>query len=52
MEEVLADDCSAIAQVDGHIVTARQGHQLATAFHPELDDDLRLHQSLIDMIKL
>lgn len=50
IEEVLADDCSAIAQVDGHIVTARQGHQLATAFHPELDDDLRLHQSLIDMI--
>ena len=52
IEEVLADDCSAIAQIDGHIVAARQGHQLATAFHPELDDDLRLHQSLIDMIKL
>ena len=52
IEEVLADDCSAIATVDGHIVAARQGHQLATAFHPELDDDLRLHQLLIDMIKL
>ena len=52
IEEVLADDCSAIAQIDGHIVAARQGHQLATAFHPELDDDLRLYQSLIDMIKL
>ena len=52
IEEVLSDDCSAIATVDGHIVAARQGHQLATAFHPELDDDLRLHQLLIDMIKL
>ena len=51
IEEVLADDCSAIATVDGHIVAARQGNQIATAFHPELDDDLRLHQLLIDMIK-
>ena len=51
IEEVIADDCSAIATVDGHIVAARQGKQIATAFHPELDDDLRLHQLLIDMIK-
>ena len=50
IEEILADDCTPIATVDGHIVAARQGHQLATAFHPELDDDLRLHQMLIDMI--
>ena len=51
IEEVLADDCSPIATVDGHIVAARQGNQIATAFHPELDDDSRLHQLLIDMIK-
>ena len=50
IEKVLADDCSPIAIVDGHIVAARQGNQIATAFHPELDDDLRLHQFLIDMI--
>lgn len=50
IEEILADDCKAIATVDGHIVAARQGNQIATAFHPELDDDLRLHQFLIDMI--
>ena len=50
IEEVLADDCSPIAIVDGHIVAARQGNQIATAFHPELDEDLRLHQFLIDMI--
>lgn len=50
IEKVLADDCSPIAIVDGHIVAARQGNQIATAFHPELDDDLRLHQMLIDMI--
>ena len=50
LEEILSDDCKAIATVDGHIVAARQGNQIATAFHPELDDDLRLHQMLIDMI--
>ena len=40
IEKVLADDCSPIAIVDGHIVAARQGNQIATAFHPELDEDL------------
>ena len=50
IEEVLADDCTPIATVDGHIVAARQGNQIATAFHPELDEDLRLHKFLIDMI--
>ena len=44
IEEVLSDDCQPIAEVDGHIVAARQGHQIATAFHPELDDDTRLHE--------
>ena len=24
--------------------------QLATAFHPELDDDIRVHQYFLDMI--
>ena len=28
---------------DGRVVAARQGHLLATAFHPELTADLRLH---------
>ena len=50
IEEVLADDCHLIAEVDGHIVAARQGNQIATAFHPELDDDLRLHKLLLSLI--
>ncbi len=33
-----------LAQIEGHgIVAARQGNLLATAFHPELTQDLRLH---------
>lgn len=38
-----------LAQVDGHTVAARQGNQLVTAFHPELDTDTHVHQMLLDM---
>ena len=31
---------------DGTIVAAREGHLLATSFHPELTDDPRFHQLL------
>ena len=51
IEEVLSDDCQVLATVDGHIVAARQNRQLATAFHPELDDDRRIHQFFLSMIK-
>lgn len=40
-----------LAQVDGHIVAARQGSQLVTAFHPELDNDTSIHRLLLDMAK-
>lgn len=40
-----------LATVDGKIVAARQGSQLATAFHPELDEDTRVHQYFLDMVK-
>jgi 5'-phosphate synthase pdxT subunit len=36
---------------DGRIVAARQGHLLATAFHPELTPDLRMHQYFVDMVR-
>lgn len=38
-----------LAQVEGRIVAAREGSQLAVAFHPELDDDLRMHQLFLQM---
>ena len=40
-----------LAEVDGHIVAARQDSQLVTAFHPELDNDTRIHQYFVDMMK-
>jgi pyridoxal 5'-phosphate synthase pdxT subunit len=36
---------------DGRIVAAQQGHWLATAFHPELTPDTRLHRYFLDMIE-
>lgn len=41
--------CEPLAEVDGHIVAARQGRQLVTAFHPELDGDLRVHELFLSM---
>jgi 5'-phosphate synthase pdxT subunit len=34
---------------DGRIVAAQQGHLLATAFHPELTADTRLHTYFLDI---
>ena len=33
-----------LARVDGNIVAARDGKQIGVAFHPELDDDPRIHE--------
>ena len=40
-----------LSVVDGHIVAARQGNQLVTAFHPELTDDSRVHEYFLGMVK-
>ena len=39
-----------LATVNGHVVAARQQNMLATAFHPELTDDLRVHSYFVNMI--
>ena len=39
------------AEVDGKIVAARQGNQLVTAFHPELNDSLEIHKYFLGMCK-
>ena len=37
-------DVEVLSVVDGRIVAARQGRQLAIAFHPEIDGDLTIHR--------
>ena len=44
INKVLSPKVEVLAEVDGHIVAARQGNLLVTAFHPELDDDTRIHE--------
>lgn len=36
---------------DGRIVAARQGHLLATSFHPELTEDPRMHGFFVEMCR-
>jgi 5'-phosphate synthase pdxT subunit len=41
-----------LAKLDnGTIVAARQGHLLATSFHPELTPDHRIHHYFVDMVR-
>jgi 5'-phosphate synthase pdxT subunit len=39
-----------LAEVDGKVVAVRQGNLLATAFHPELTGEVRLHRWLVDLV--
>ena len=36
---------------DGRPVAVRENHMLATAFHPELTDDPRMHKLFVDMVE-
>ena len=39
-----------LAEVGGHPVAVRQGHLLATSFHPELTGDRRVHEYFVRML--
>jgi pyridoxal 5'-phosphate synthase pdxT subunit len=54
--ERVGPDVSVLGQVTqgpatGRIVAVRQGNLLATAFHPELTGDLRVHRFFVDMVR-
>ena len=40
-----------LSTYNDEIVTARQGHLLASSFHPELTDDYSLHAYFLNMVK-
>ncbi|MGN1104953.1 MAG: pyridoxal 5'-phosphate synthase glutaminase subunit PdxT [Candidatus Coproplasma sp.] len=42
--ESYENDVEVLATVEGKAVAARQNNMLVTAFHPELNDDTRLHE--------
>jgi 5'-phosphate synthase pdxT subunit len=40
-----------LAKAAGHPVAVRQGHLLATSFHPEVGADSRLHRLFLDLLR-
>lgn len=46
----VGENVEILAQTDGKIVAARQENQLVTAFHPELNGSLKVHEYFLDMI--
>ncbi len=47
--EQVGEGVEVLSRVDGNIVAARQGNMLATAFHPELTEDTRVHEYFLGM---
>ena len=47
----LGEGVEILATVDNQIVAAQEKNMLVTSFHPELTDDVRLHQYFINMCK-
>jgi len=53
--EQVGPDVDVLARVPageaaGRIVAVRQGHLMATSFHPEVDGDGRVHQVFVDLV--
>ena len=48
--ERVGEGVEVLADVDGHPVAVRQGHLLATSFHPELTGDRRVHELFVAML--
>ncbi|WP_047984764.1 pyridoxal 5'-phosphate synthase glutaminase subunit PdxT [Ornithinibacillus californiensis] len=48
--EYAGDNVEILASYEDRIVAARQGHILASAFHPELTNDVRFVQLFVNMV--
>jgi 5'-phosphate synthase pdxT subunit len=49
--ERAGDGVAVLARAAGHVVAVRQGAALATAFHPEMTGDRRIHQLFVDIVR-
>ena len=54
--ERVGDDVEVLATVRAsddreHVVAVRQGTALATSFHPEVTDDVRVHRYFVDLVR-
>jgi len=49
--ERVGPDVEVLARAGQHIVAVRQGRVLATAFHPEVTGDRRVHKLFVEMVR-
>jgi len=49
--ERVGDGVQVLARAAGHVVAVRQGAVLATAFHPEMTGDRRIHRLFVDIVR-
>ncbi len=47
----IGEGVEVLSQVNGHVVAARQGNQLACAFHPELTENTSVHEYFLTMVQ-
>ena len=45
------DDTRVLASVEDRIVGVQYNDQLAFAFHPELDEDTRIHERFLEIVR-
>ena len=48
--ERVGPDVQVLGRAAGHIVAVRQGRMLATAFHPEMTGDRRIHKLFVGIV--
>lgn len=48
--ESVSKDVDVLATVDDHIIAAQYKNQIGLSFHPELTDDLRIHEFFIQLV--
>ena len=45
------DNCKSLAQVDGTTIAAEQDNLISLVFHPELTEDLRIHEYFLEKVR-
>ena len=50
IDDSAKNDVRVLAEYDGKIVGVQYKNQIGLAFHPELDDDTRIHERFLEMI--
>lgn len=48
--ESVEEGVKVLAEVDGNIVGVEYGNQIGVAFHPELDENLRVHEKFVSKL--